>query len=228
MSREPGPPPADAGLEQLKDRLYNLHDQCLTDLVDGLRAVNQGDLTVTVRPTTEPITAASPDADTQELIVLFNSMLVKTRDALQGYEQIRATLRDALGSQSCLSELQDRMTSLSDHCLTGLSTGLAAVAEGDLTVDARAATTPLHPPGRGDLGALGELFNSMLDKAQFGLAGYNAMRDRLQAGRRHGRRDRVAGIPRRRLLRAGDRVVAAGRRDDRGDRGGGGADLGER
>jgi methyl-accepting chemotaxis protein len=180
MSREPGPPPADAGLEQLKDRLRNVHDQCLTDLVDGLRAVNEGDLTVTVRPTTTPITAASPDADTQELIDLFNSMLGKTQDALQGYEQIRATLREALGSRSCLTELEDGMTSLSDHCLTGLSTGLAAVAEGDLTVEAHPVTAPLNSHDGAELGALGELFNSMLDKAQFGLQGYNAMRDRLQ------------------------------------------------
>jgi methyl-accepting chemotaxis protein len=89
---------------------------------------------------------------------------------------VRETLRAALGDQSCLEDLQLRLNSLSDHCLTGLGQGLAAMAEGDLTVDVQPATTPLTAARAKSLGELGETFNAMLGKAQGGLEAYNATR----------------------------------------------------
>jgi methyl-accepting chemotaxis protein len=115
----------------------------------------------------------------QELVDLFNGMLEKAQCALAGYNQLREELRRTLGDRSCLADLEARLNSLSDHCLTGLGAGLAAVAEGDLTVDAHPVTTPITAaPGR-SVGELGEIFNDMLAKAQGGLESYNAMRGRL-------------------------------------------------
>src|SRR4051794_2877758 len=142
-----------------------------------------GDLTVAVTPVTTPVDAHSDEPAIQALVELFNGMLAKAQTALAGYNEVRETQRRALGDQSILTDLQARLTSLSDNCLTGLGTGLAAAAAGDLTVDAHPVTTPLE--GRA-IGELGELFNDMLQKAQGGLAAYNAMRDRL--------RDRVGGM----------------------------------
>jgi methyl-accepting chemotaxis protein len=171
---------------ELTQRLTSLHDNCLTNLVAGLDAMRGGDLTVRVDAVTSPIEAQSDDPALQGLVELFNSMLGKAQTALAGYNEVRETQRHALGDQSCLADLQDRLTSLSDHCLTGLGEGLAAVAEGDLTVDANPVRTPLEARPGESIGELGELFNGMLAKAQGGLESYNAMRVRLN--------DKVGGM----------------------------------
>jgi methyl-accepting chemotaxis protein len=179
--RRPAASPAvaapDPAAAELRARLRSLHDHCLTNLLAGLDAMNQGDLTVHVAPATRPIAARSDDADTQELIELFNSMLAKAQAALEGYNSVRETLRAALGDRSCLEDLQSRLTNLSDHCLTGLGDGLTAMAQGDLTVVVHPATTPLNPGSGKQLGSLGETFNVMLGKAQGGLEAYNATRE---------------------------------------------------
>jgi methyl-accepting chemotaxis protein len=173
----------DPVLVELTQRLHSLNDNCLTGLVAGLDAMRAGDLTVAVTPVTTPIDAHSEEPAIQALVELFNGMLTKAQTALDGYNEVRETQRRALGDQSILADLQTRLTSLSDNCLTGLGEGMAAVAAGDLTVDAHPVTTPLDGQAIGDLG---ELFNEMLAKAQGGLAAYNAMRDRLH--------DRVGGM----------------------------------
>jgi methyl-accepting chemotaxis protein len=164
---------------ELKASLTSLHDNCLTNLAGGLRAVNDGNFTAEVIPVTSPVSAQSEDPTLQELVTLFNSMLEKAQAALSDYNAMREDLRRGLGDQSCLGDLQQRLTSLSDHCLTGLGEGLAAVAEGDLTVDAHAVTTPLTAAPGDQIGELGEVFNVMLGQAQGGLQSYNAMRVRL-------------------------------------------------
>jgi methyl-accepting chemotaxis protein len=164
---------------ELTERLTSLHDHCLTNLVGGLQAMRAGDLTVEVRPVTAPIAATSDDPALQALVALFNSMLEKAQAALETFNDVRETQRRAMGDRSCLSQLEDRLTSLSEHCLTGLGEGLAAVAEGDLTVEVQAVTTAITARPGESLGHLGEVFNGMLVKAQGGLESYNATRARL-------------------------------------------------
>ncbi len=168
--------PSDPAREQLSVRLRSLHDHCLTDLLAGLEAMQKGDLTVEVRPATTPIDLSSDDPITREQIELFNGMLAKAQAALRGYNAVREELRTALGDQSCLRTLEERLVSLDGHCLTGLGTGLDAAARGDLSVDVQPMTRPLAAaPGR-RLGRLAEIFNSMLGRAQGGLEAYNTMR----------------------------------------------------
>ena len=178
--RSPATPPVaapDPAARELRERLHSLHDHCLTNLVAGLDAMTRGDLTVHVAPATKPIATRSENAETQELVDLFNSMLAKAQTALEGYNAVREEMRAALGDDNCLEGLQARLNSMSDHCLTGLGEGLAAMADGDLTVDVQPATTPLTTrPGK-QLGELGETFNVMLGKAQGGLEAYNATRN---------------------------------------------------
>ena len=175
-SAPPAPPVADLAATELRARLRGMHDHCLTNLVAGLEAMIQGDLTYHVAPATSPITTRSEDPETQELVELFNSMLTKAQTALVGYNSVRETMRSALGDQSCLEDLQGRLTNLSNHCLTGLGEGLTAMAAGDLTVAVHPATTPLEAPRGKELGSLGETFNTMLSQAQGGLEAYNATR----------------------------------------------------
>jgi methyl-accepting chemotaxis protein len=162
--------------QQLDARLRSLNDNCLTDLVAGLHAMREGDLTVRVDPKTAPIEAASDDPALNALVALFNDMLAKAQTALAGYNEVRETLRAALGDQNCLHDLEARLRSLSDNCLTDLGGGLAAMAEGDLTVHVAPVTTPLTTGPGQRLGDLGEIFNGMLAKAQAGLESYNGSR----------------------------------------------------
>ena len=81
-------------------------------------------------------------------------MLAVAQSAITDYNAMREDLRTALGDRSILRELEPRLNSLTDHCLTGLGTGLAAVAAGDLTVDCHPVTTPIAGERIGTLGAL--------------------------------------------------------------------------
>ena len=86
----------------------------------------------------------------------------------------------AESENASLRELKKRMRSLHHNCLTNLAAGLGSVTDGDVTVDAHPVTTPLNARPAEWIGELGELFNTMLGKAQARIAGYNAMRERLQ------------------------------------------------
>ena len=89
LSRTPAAPPApptDPVLLELKERLTSLDAVCLTGLGAGLEAMVRGDLTVAVEPVTQPIASTSDNADVQELVALFNSMLAKARGGLALYD----------------------------------------------------------------------------------------------------------------------------------------------
>jgi methyl-accepting chemotaxis protein len=174
-SADAAPAPDPAAVE-LKSRLRSLHDNCLTNLVAGLDAMRDGDLTVRVDPVTSPITLTAADPETAELVALFNSMLDKAQAALEGYNAVREELRRALGDHSSLAPLEERLSSLSDHCLVSLGEGLTAMSEGDLSIDVQPRTTPLTAASGGSLGQLGEVFNVMLGRAQGGLEAYNTTR----------------------------------------------------
>jgi methyl-accepting chemotaxis protein len=176
----------EASVDQVKAGLRSMHDHCLTNLGAGLRDMAGGDFTREVQPATKPIDVRSVDPAAAELVELFNSMLAKAQTALTDYNALREDLRSALGDQSCLNDLRQRLNSLNNVCLTGLGEGLNAAAEGDLTVDVHPVTAPVVTESGKRLGELGEVFNSMLTKAQGGIAAYNAMRARLN--------ERVGGV----------------------------------
>ena len=166
---------------QLIQRLHSLDENCLQSLVNGIQAATRGDLTVEVIPVTAAIDARTSDPEFTELAQVFNSMLAKAQSALAGYNELREQLRRALGDQSCLEGLTDRLHSLSDHCLAGLGAGLQAAAGGDLTVDSTPVTTPLQARTGQQIGELGDTFNTMLTQAQGGIRSYNDMRSELAA-----------------------------------------------
>jgi methyl-accepting chemotaxis protein len=175
----PDAPALSDDLVEVKAGLRSLQANCLTNLAGGLDAMASGDLTVAVAPVTEPVTRRPENPEAAELADLFNTMLGTARAALTSYEALRRDLRAALGDHSTLVALQGRLTSLSDNCLVALGEGLAATARGDLTREARPVTAPLVADDGGALGTLGDTFNTMLERAQGGLASYNAMRTGL-------------------------------------------------
>jgi methyl-accepting chemotaxis protein len=159
--------------------LRSLQANCLTNLAAGLDAMAGGDLTIAVAPVTPPIDRRPDDPTAAALIDLFNLMLATAQEALVNYERLREELREALGDRSSLRPLQQRLTSLSDNCLVALGEGLAATTRGDLTREAIPVTTPLAAEPGERLGELAETFNTMLGRAQGGLASYNEMRGGL-------------------------------------------------
>jgi methyl-accepting chemotaxis protein len=166
----------DPALEQLRQRLESLDRNCLTNLRGGLDAMRRGDLTVEVRPVTTRLDLRSDDAQTQALIEIFNSMLESAQAALAGYNEVREQMRGALGDQSCLGPLTERLKSLDENCLADLQKGLGAVAEGDLTYGVQPVTTKVEGRQGVAIGELATVFNGMLDKAQTAIGGYEAMR----------------------------------------------------
>jgi methyl-accepting chemotaxis protein len=80
-----------------------------------------------------------------------------------------------------VAALGTRLRSLNERCLQGLSTGLGAVAEGDLRQEVVSVTTPLGSESRDELGELARTFDEMLAKAQHSIESYNAMREQLGA-----------------------------------------------
>jgi methyl-accepting chemotaxis protein len=103
-------------------------------------------------------------------------------DALgHAFAEMSAQLREALGDQSCLEALVERMESLSASDLTALEEALAAVARGDLTVDAPATTAPLTAEEGRAIGRLAEIFNRMHGQLAASIGGYDAMREKVAA-----------------------------------------------
>ncbi len=86
------------------------------------------------------------------------------------------------GSSSSLADLHNRLESLADNCMVGLSEGLGAMNSGDFTVVVTPVTTPLDENQfSGDVAALVGVFNRMLNSAQTAIESYNAFREDLRA-----------------------------------------------
>jgi methyl-accepting chemotaxis protein len=102
------------------------------------------------------------------------------RDALGlAFAELADEMREALGDQSCLEDLVERMESLSANDLAALDAALAAVARGDLTVEAPTTTVPLTAAEGQAAGRLAEIFNEMLGQLQRSVRGYDEMRRRV-------------------------------------------------
>jgi methyl-accepting chemotaxis protein len=129
----------------------------LEETAAAARSIAAGDLAVEVRPKSE-------------------------QDALgNAFAQMSTQLREALGDRSCLEALIARMESLSAHDLTALDAALAAVARGDLTVDAPMSTAPLQAEDGLAAGRLAEIFNTMHSQIETSISGYDAMRAKVAA-----------------------------------------------
>ncbi|UTI63392.1 methyl-accepting chemotaxis protein [Paraconexibacter antarcticus] len=174
-------PSHDPVVAELSERLAALDNNCLAALERGLTGMTAGDLTLSAEPTTKPIASASADPQVQGLVDQFNSMLGRAQTALNAYNEMREDLRSALGDQSCLHELRQRLNSLNDNCLTNLQNGLTAMEHGDLTIEVTPVTSPLSAAPGTSLGELGDIFNGMLGRAQTSLEAYNATREDLRS-----------------------------------------------
>jgi len=74
-----------------------------------------------------------------------------------------------------------RLGMLRDVCVTGLNTGLEALAKGDLTVAVEPKTPPIEDPGADEVGDVARAFNEIHAKTVESLAAYTESRTRLAA-----------------------------------------------
>jgi len=73
----------------------------------------------------------------------------------------------------------DRLASLKDNCTTDLSTGLGAVASGDLTHTVSSSTTPIANVGFDEIGRVGDAVNAIRDNTAASIDAYNRMVQQL-------------------------------------------------
>src|ERR1700753_435033 len=80
-----------SSLAALTERLDALTNHCLASLREAMQAMNDGDLTISIIPTTEAITA-QPGAELGELATTFNATLDYTIAAIDSYNAMRARI----------------------------------------------------------------------------------------------------------------------------------------
>jgi methyl-accepting chemotaxis protein len=161
----------------LASRMQSLGEDCLASLQHGIAAASAGDLTVTAKAGTRMIVVEAGEPGV--LVNGFNSMLASAQATIDSFSQLQEHMRQLLGDDSCLADLNDRLQSLEGHCLADLKRGLSAMNDGDLTVVFEPVTKQITAkPGR-KLGMVAETFNSVLGEVQVSVRGYNEMRGRI-------------------------------------------------
>jgi methyl-accepting chemotaxis protein len=169
----------DSVIEEIAKRLDSLNDHCVSNLVASLEAFQAGDLTHRVQPVTTLIEARSGDPAIDALAEKMNALILKVQAGVEAYNHVQADYVAALGDSSALKPLQDRLDSLTNNCLAGLTEGLSCLSRGDLTHDVVPVTTPVAAKPGAELGSLASTFNLTLDRMQSAIVDYNNMRGEL-------------------------------------------------
>ena len=82
---------------------------------------------------------------------------------------------------SSVKAVQTTLTALADECVTSIERGLAAMAAGDLTVEAHANTPRIAKYGSDEVGQTARVTNAVLDKMEATIASYEEARTKLAA-----------------------------------------------
>ena len=108
----------------LSRRLESLETHCASGLLEGLRAMERGDLTVTVTPATTPVESPGGD-EIGHMCQTFNRVLAKTRSTVEVYEATRRSLSGIVGevqqAAECVSAASEDLSAAASH--TGRAAG---------------------------------------------------------------------------------------------------------
>jgi methyl-accepting chemotaxis protein len=151
----------------------------LQNLEQGLQSMNEGDLTVAVDAELSPI---APEVEGQSVGFVadsYNSMIESAQSSLEGYNEMRETLRQKLGDHSSLEALTERLESLTSDTLANLQSAMSAMNDGDLTISVDPQTSAIDADEGENIGHLAEVFNEMLENTQGAVRAYNAMRSKI-------------------------------------------------
>ena len=80
---------------------------------------------------------------------------------------------------SSVKAVQATLTAMADECVTSIERGLAAMAAGDLTVEARAQTPRIEKYGSDEVGQTARVTNAVLDKMEATIVSYEEARTKL-------------------------------------------------
>ncbi|MEZ5101753.1 MAG: methyl-accepting chemotaxis protein [Thermoleophilia bacterium] len=160
----------------MEARLDSLGANCLRELRRALEAMEAGDLTVSVTPVTTPVPVVDDGSDAARLARSANALIEQVQAAVAGWNAVRARYAEALGDDSSLDQLQDRLASVTHNCLAELTVGLGRMAERDFTYPVVPVTTPIDVRPGAEPGELAGTFNTMLGRMQRAVADYNGMR----------------------------------------------------
>ena len=162
--RRAGASSRSAVLHEIERRLDSLTDRCAGGLAAGIEAMARGDLTHVVTSGPTPVGRRSKDAAIDGIADRVDALDRTLHAAVAGYEALRGELARVLGERSSLAQVQSRLDSLTDDCLTGLTVGLGRMAEGDLTFAVASVTAPVTTEAGLELGSLATSLNTTLDR----------------------------------------------------------------
>ena len=151
----------------------------LQHLEQGLQSMNEGDLTVAVDANLEPI-APEVEGDAVGFVAdSYNAMIDSAQSSLEGYNQMRETLRQKLGDHSSLEALTEKLESLTSETLANLQSAMSSMNDGDLTISVESEATAIAAEDGENIGHLAEVFNEMLANTQSAVTSYNDMRAKI-------------------------------------------------
>jgi len=130
----------------------DIGDNKVPAALDAADVVLLADIEQAVKDSDSSVTAA-------RMQIAFFFLLAAAMGAVSGALLVRSITQP-------VAALMARMRMLNEICLTGISGGLKALAEGDLTYPVEASTKPLPQGGKDEFGQLANTFNEMLAKAQ--------------------------------------------------------------
>jgi methyl-accepting chemotaxis protein len=87
----------------------------------------------------------------------------------------------ARGIRRNVANVLDRISSLRDHCATGLENALKALERGDLSIEVQAVTQPIGSFSVDEIGDIAAATNSIRDKLAAAIDAYNRSRSSLAA-----------------------------------------------
>jgi methyl-accepting chemotaxis protein len=116
------------GIKDLQTTLTSVTDNCMASLENGLASLANNDLTVEVRPATDPIENYSSDEIGQTAVVT-NLMLTRIKSAVASYEAARRSLADTVGEVKTAAEAVARASDQLNAAATQSGHASAQVAQ---------------------------------------------------------------------------------------------------
>jgi methyl-accepting chemotaxis protein len=146
-------------------------------LAEGADNDADDDLTTAVGNVSQAISAATTNSAGSDASSSRTLMLVIALIAILAAGAISFVLARDFSRR--IKQLLDGIHSLDSNCVTDLEKGLAAIADGDLTVGVTPVTEPIPTNRADEIGELTRTFNGMVAKTRSSVEAYNTTRARV-------------------------------------------------
>jgi len=89
------------------------------------------------------------------------------------------SVRVSASIRNGVTDVQNTLTAMTDHCVSELEAGLSALSQNDLTVEVHAVTNPIAQYGSDEIGQTAAVTNRMLEKVRGTIGSYEVARVEL-------------------------------------------------